>query len=69
MGQKVYPIGFRLGITEEWRSRWYQGKGYADTLAQDLKVREVLLKRLRRAAVSRVEIERKGDKTIIELWT
>ncbi|MHB9003153.1 MAG: 30S ribosomal protein S3 [Coriobacteriia bacterium] len=69
MGQKVYPIGFRLGVTEDWRSRWYQGKGYSETLAVDLKVRELLLKRLRRAAVSRVEIQRKGDKTIIELWT
>ncbi len=69
MGQKVYPVGFRLGITENWRSRWYQGKGYSETLAQDLKIREYLLKRLRRAAVSRVDIERKGDKTIVALWT
>jgi len=69
MGQKVQPVGFRLGITEDWRSRWYMGKGYAETLAQDIKIREMLLNRLRRAAVSRVEIERKGDKTIIELWT
>ncbi|MDH4139637.1 MAG: 30S ribosomal protein S3 [Coriobacteriia bacterium] len=69
MGQKVYPIGFRLGITENWRSRWFSAKEYGATLAQDLKIREFLAKRLRRAAVSRVEIERKGDKTIIELWT
>jgi len=69
MGQKVYPIGFRLGITEDWRSRWYQGKGYSETLAQDLKIRELLFQRLRRAALSRVEIERKGDKTIVTLWT
>ncbi len=69
MGQKVYPVGIRLGITETWRSRWYQGKGYSETLAQDLQVREYLTNKLRRAAVSRVDIERKGDKVIIELWT
>lgn len=69
MGQKVYPIGLRLGITEDWRSRWYQGKGYSETLAQDLKIRELLFQRLRRAALSRVEIERKGDKAIVTLWT
>ncbi len=69
MGQKVYPVGLRLGITENWRSRWYQGKGYAETLASDLKIRKYLLDRLRRAAISRVDIERKGDKTVVELWT
>jgi small subunit ribosomal protein S3 len=66
VGQKVYPIGFRLGITEQWRSRWYAGKDYSKTLAEDLKIREYLLERLRRAAVSRVEIERKGDKLVID---
>jgi small subunit ribosomal protein S3 len=69
MGQKVMPIGLRLGITENWRSRWYAGKDYAKTLASDQKVREYLLKRLRRAALSKIIIERKGDKTVVELWT
>lgn len=69
MGQKIYPVGIRLGITEKWRSRWYQGKGYSETLAGDLAIRELLTKRLRRAAVSRIDIERKGDKTTVELWT
>jgi small subunit ribosomal protein S3 len=69
MGQKVYPVGIRLGITEDWRSRWYSGKDYAKTLENDVEIRRFLAKRLRRAAVSRVEIERKGDKTAIELWT
>ncbi len=69
MGQKVYPIGFRLGISEDWRSRWYVGKGYDRTLAEDLKIREHLGKKLRRAAVSRVEIQRKGDKAVVDLWT
>ncbi len=69
MGQKVYPVGLRLGITEQWRSRWYAGKEYSATLAEDLKVREYLSKRLRRAAVSKIEIERKGDKLSVELAT
>ena len=63
------PIGLRLGITENWRSRWYAGKDYAKTLAGDLKVRAYLTKRLSRAALSKIDIERKGDKTIVELWT
>ena len=69
MGQKVQPIGFRIGITENWRSRWYQGKGYSQTLAEDLAIRKFLKVRLQRAAISRVDIERKGDKVIVELWT
>ncbi|HET6498945.1 MAG TPA: 30S ribosomal protein S3 [Coriobacteriia bacterium] len=69
MGQKVFPVGLRLGITEQWRSRWYAGKDYSRTLAEDLKVRSYLLQRLHRAAVSRVEIERKGDKLMVDLWT
>jgi len=69
MGQKVSPIGLRLGITEPWRSRWYAGKDYAKNLETDLAVRKHLTKRLRRAALSRIDIERKGDKTIIDLYT
>lgn len=69
MGQKVYPVGLRLGITENWRSRWYAGKDYAKTLENDVQIRRFLEKRLRRAALSRIEIERKGDRTAIELWT
>jgi len=69
MGQKVYPTGFRLGITEEWRSRWYQDKGYGQSLAEDLAIRNYLRSKLRRAAVSRIDIERKGDKVFVEIWT
>jgi small subunit ribosomal protein S3 len=69
MGQKVYPIGFRHGITENWRSRWYAGKDYSETLESDFRIRQYLDVRLRRAAISKVDIERKGDKVIIELWT
>src|SRR5512133_623395 len=69
MGQKVYPIGFRLGITEEWRSRWDQDKGYSQSLAEDLAIRKYLRAKLSRAAVSRIDIERKGDKVFVEIWT
>jgi len=69
MGQKVYPVGPRLGITEEWRSRWYMGKGYDKTLAEDIKLRKFLTTRLRRAALSRIDIERMGDKVVVSLST
>ena len=62
MGQKVSPTGFRLGVTEDWRSRWYSDKDYAKNLENDLAIRSYLDKQLAHAAVSRVEIERAGDK-------
>ena len=70
MGQKVIPTGFRLGITENWRSRWFaDDKNYATTLGNDLEIRTYLKKRLSRAAVSRVEIERAGDRVKIIILT
>ena len=69
MGQKVHPIGFRLGTTENWRSRWYEDKDYAKTLGNDLKLRSYLEKRLEHAALSHVEIERAGDKVKVTIYT
>ena len=69
MGQKVSPTGFRLGIPEEWRSRWYADKDYAKNLANDLAIRKFLDKQLARAAVSKIEIERAGDKIKIIVTT
>ena len=69
MGQKVMPTGFRLGITEDWRSRWYADKDYAKTPENDLAIRRFLEKKLARAAVSKIEIERAGDKTKIIVTT
>ncbi len=69
MGQKVNPTGFRLGITEEWRSRWYSDKDYAKTLENDLEIRKYLNTYLARAAVSKVEIERAGDKIKVIITT
>ena len=69
MGQKVQPSGFRLGITEDWRSRWYADKNYAEKLGNDLEIRKFLEKRLEKAALSRVDIERAGDKVKVTLYT
>ena len=69
MGQKVNPTGFRLGITEDWRSRWYAGKNYASNLENDLAIRKYLDKYLARAAVSKVEIERAGEKIKVFVTT
>ena len=69
MGQKVKPTGFRLGITEDWRSRWYAGNDYAATLENDLKLRKHVEKKLSNAALSRVEIERAGDKIKVIITT
>ena len=69
MGQKVLPTGFRLGITENWRSRWYADKNYAATLANDIELRNYVEKKLAGAALSKCEIERAGDKVKVILTT
>lgn len=62
MGQKVNPIGLRLGINRTWDSRWYADANYGDLLHEDLKLRDYLFKRLSQAGVSRVVIERPAKK-------
>ena len=69
MGQKVHPIGFRLGYTKTWRSRWYAEKDYADLLHEDLALKKDLKKRFAHAGVSRVEIERAANKLKITIHT
>ena len=69
MGQKVNPTGFRLGITEDWRSRWYADKNYAANLENDLAIRKFLNTYLARAAVSKIEIERAGEKIKVIITT
>ncbi len=65
MGQKVHPIGFRLGITQTWRSNWYAEKGrYADFLYSDWKIRDYLKRKYPNHGVSKVSIERKTDKAV-----
>lgn len=70
MGQKVHPIGMRLGIIKKHTSIWYaDGKGYADKLYKDLKVREFILKKLAQASVSRIDIERPAETARITIHT
>ncbi len=69
MGQKVNPIGFRLGINRTWDSRWYAGDHYGDLLQEDLKLREYLEKRLAQAGVSRIVIERPAKRPRISIHT
>ena len=66
MGQKVNPIGFRLGIIEEWRSKWFANKkNYPRLLEQDVRVRKYLNKALREALVNRIDIERSRNNVTI----
>jgi small subunit ribosomal protein S3 len=70
MGQKVHPIGIRLGISKDWNSTWYAERGdYADMLNTDIAVREFLHKRLAQAAVSRIQIERPAKTARITIHT
>ena len=69
MGQKVNPIGFRLGIYRNWDSRWFAGKEYSDFILEDFLIRKFLKKRLVQAGVSRVEIERAANKVRIKIHT
>jgi len=70
MGQKIHPIGFRLPVTRNWSSRWYaSNQNFATMLAEDLKVREYLKKRLKSAAVSRILIERPAKNARITIFS
>ena len=69
MGQKVNPVGFRLGINRTWDSRWYADEGYAGLLHEDLALREYLKKRLIGAGVAKVVIERPAKKARITIHT
>jgi small subunit ribosomal protein S3 len=69
MGQKVHPIGFRLGFNKTWRSRWYAEKEYANLLHEDILLKKDLKKRFSHAGVSRVEIERAANKLKISIFT
>ncbi|OEH93194.1 30S ribosomal protein S3 [Bacillus solimangrovi] len=69
MGQKVNPIGLRIGVIRDWESKWYAGKDYADLLHEDIKVREYLEKRLTDASVSKIEIERAANRLNVAIHT
>lgn len=69
MGQKVNPVGLRIGIIKDWESKWYAGKDFADLLHEDLKIREYITKRLKDASVSKVEIERAANRVNVTVHT
>jgi small subunit ribosomal protein S3 len=69
VGQKVHPKGFRLGVIENWDSRWFARREYADLLHEDTKIRTFLKKRLYHAGVSKIEIERAANKAKINIHT
>ena len=69
MGQKVHPIGFRLGVNKTWISRWYAEKSFGKLLQEDLAIRKFLKKKLQQAGISKIEIERATKKTRINIFT
>jgi small subunit ribosomal protein S3 len=69
MGQKVNPYGFRLGITTDWKSRWFEERHYKDFVVEDWKIRDYLMNQLEAAAVSRIEVERTRDRLRVDIHT
>lgn len=69
MGQKVNPIGLRIGIIRDWESKWYAGKDFGDLLLEDVKIREYLKNKLKDSAVSRIEIERAANRVNVTIHT
>ncbi|KEQ22376.1 30S ribosomal protein S3 [Paenibacillus tyrfis] len=69
MGQKVNPVGLRIGIIRDWESKWYAGKDFGDLLMEDVKIREYLKQKLKESAVSRIEIERAANRVNVTIHT
>jgi len=69
MGQKVNPYGFRLGVTTDWKSRWFEERNYQNCIIEDWKIRDFLTTQLESAAVSRIEIERTRDRLRVDIHT
>lgn len=69
MGQKINPIGMRIGVIKDWDARWYAEKDFADTLHEDLHIREYIAETLKDASVSQVEIERAANKVNVNIHT
>jgi small subunit ribosomal protein S3 len=69
MGQKVNPYGFRLGVTTDWKSRWFSEREYRDYLIEDWKIRRSIMRQLETAAISRIEVERTRDKLRVDIHT
>jgi small subunit ribosomal protein S3 len=69
LGQKVNPIGLRLGIVKTWESRWFGGRNYAEYILEDYNLRKFIKKKLFHAGVSRIEIERSAKRIRIRIYT
>ncbi|MBN1227083.1 MAG: 30S ribosomal protein S3 [Deltaproteobacteria bacterium] len=69
MGQKVHPVGFRLGINKTWNSRWYADSEFSSLVVEDNQIRKFLKKRLSQAGVSKIEIERAASKVRLRIYT
>jgi len=69
MGQKVNPYGFRLGVTTDWKSRWFEERNYKEFVIEDWKIRDYLNSQLETAAVSRIEVERTRDRLRVDIHT
>ena len=68
MGQKTHPVGNRLGIVKSWNSKWFAKKGYADLLNEDIKIRKLVKEKPFHAGISKVEIERTGQKVKVNIY-
>ena len=69
MGRKVHPVGFRLGISSDWESKWFSEKQYTELLHEDIAIRNLVEKELQRAGVARIELERSANKVDVTLHT
>jgi ribosomal protein S3, bacterial type len=69
VGQKVNPVGLRIGIIRDWESKWYADKDFGSLLIEDVKIREFLKKKLKEAAVSKIEIERAANRVNVTIHT
>lgn len=69
MGQKTNPMGFRLGVTRTWDSNWYDERGFKEKLQEDLMVRNYVHNRLKKAGISRIQIERTAKRAVITIHT
>jgi small subunit ribosomal protein S3 len=69
LGQKVHPVGFRLGINKDWNSKWFAGKDYSKFVFEDFNIRKFLKNKLQQAGISKIEIERAANKVRIKIHT
>ena len=69
MGQKIHPYGFRLGVTKDWKAKWYAEKGFGDLFVEDRKIRDFVSKNLSHAGISNIIIERAANKVKLVIFT